>query len=278
MKRIFGYIFVLFFLATLSASAKTITIAQLTDIHIGCGKTGDTQEAMRHFKEAISEINARNDIDFVALTGDNIDKSNPKDLKAFCIEARAINKPYYIIMGNHDAHKIGGIPKDIYMHWINKSNKYQKTDSMSYEFPVSKDIQAVFLDGVVPNIPSAHGYFSEDTLAWFRKVLKQNKHKKVIVFQHFPVVPPRDEPTRTVLHATEYGNLLLLNNNVLLVASGHYHQGKVQVDENGITHISTPSLLSEAQYAIIKITYDDEAIFVRPKDFKVDVEFKDVAK
>lgn len=267
----------MFFALTLNVSAKTVTIAQLTDIHLGCGKTGDKEEAMRHFKEAIAQINANKDIDFVAITGDNIDTSKPKGLKEFCLSARAIKKPYYIIMGNHDAHKVAGIPKDTYMLCVNKLNKYQKKDDANYQFAINNDLQAVFLDGVVPNVPSSHGYFSEDTVTWFRKIVKENKHKKLLVFQHFPIVPPRDEPARTILHSTEYGNVLLLNNNILLIASGHYHQARVQTDENGTTHISTPSLLSEAQYAIIKVTYDD-GFCSYPKNFKVDVEFKDVSR
>lgn len=277
MKRIFAYILVFFFAATLNASAKTITIVQLTDVHVGCSENEKTADSLKHLNEAIDAINKRKDVNFVVFSGDNIDKSKPEDLKVFCLTAKKLKKPYYIIMGNHDAHKVAGIPKDIYMHYINLASKYQKTDDMNFQFPVTDDIQAVFLDGVVPNIPSSHGYFSEDTIKWLRKVIKQNKHKKIIIFQHFPLVPPRDEVARTVLHATEYNNLLLLNDNILLIASGHYHQGKVQTDDNGIVHISTPSLLSEAQYAVIKISYDD-AFFGCPKDFKVNVEFLDVEK
>ncbi len=277
MKRIFAYIFILFFAATLSVGAKTITIAQMTDVHIGDVESEKTQHSLQYLKEAIEAINARNDIDFVVFTGDNVDKSRPSDLKTFCVTARKLNKPYYVIMGNHDAHKVAGIPKDTYMHYIDIANKYQKSDAMNFQIPVTSDIQAVFLDGVVPNIPSSHGYFSEETIAWFRKVVKKNKHKKLIVFQHFPLVPPRDEPSRTILHSADYKNILLLNDNILLIASGHYHQAKVQTDENGIVHISTPSLLSEAQYAIIKINYD-EVFCGCPKNFKVDVEFLDIEK
>ena len=129
----------------------------------------------------------------------------------------------------------------------------------------------------MPNIPSSHGYFSEDTLAWFRKVLKKNKNKKVIVFQHFPLVTPRVEPDRTILHSDDYENILLLNSNILLIASGHYHQGRVQVDANEITHISTPSLFSEAQYAIIKIDYDNPC-FGKATNFKVNTEFLEVER
>lgn len=277
MKKIFAYIVVLFFAATLGANAVTITIAQMTDVHIGSADNEKTEHSLKHLTEAMDAINRRDDVDFVVFTGDNIDKSRPDDLKTFCKTTKKLNKPYYIIMGNHDAHKVAGIPKDTYMHYINLANKYQKSDAMNYQFPATKDVQAVFLDGVVPNIPSSHGYFSEDTISWLSKVLKKNKHKKVIIFQHFPLVPPRDEIARTVLHSRDYNNLLLLNNNVLLIASGHYHQGKVQTDDNGIIHISTPSLLSEAQYAIIKISYDD-TFWGCPKDFKVDVEFLDVEK
>ena len=277
MKRFCAYFLVVFFAVTLCADAKTITIAQITDVHLGCAKVEKTQNTMEHLVEAIKSVNAREDVDFTVFTGDNIDKSKADDLKAFCLVAKKLKKPYYIIMGNHDAHKISGIPKDTFMHYISKVNKYQNTTEMNFQIPVTNDLRAVFLDGTVPNIPSSHGYFSEETMNWLKKNLKKNKHKKVLIFQHFPVIPPRDEVARTILHVENYKNILLLNDNVLLIASGHYHQGKIQTDENGIVHISTPSLLSEVQYAIIKINYE-EKFFGRPKDFKVDVEFVDVKK
>lgn len=274
MKRIFAYIVFLFLVTTLTASAAGVSIAQITDVHIGDDEVPNS-DPLECLNSAIMSINSRKDIDFVVFTGDNIDKSTPANLKIFCKTARKLNKPYYIIMGNHDAHKIAGIPKDTYMSIIKKANKYQPKAESNFNFSINKYLEAVFVDGVTINVPSTHGFFTDDTIMWLKKTIRKNKNKEILIFQHFPIIPPANNPSHEILEVTNEKNVLLLSKNILLVASGHYHIGKVTVDDDGIYHISTPSLLHERQYRIIRVNYE-KSRFTCPKKFEVKTELVDI--
>lgn len=255
MKKILLAIFIIFFAFTLSANAACVRIAQLTDVHIGPKEDGKTATSIDKLQAAVDSINCRKDIDVVVFTGDNIDKSNVNDLKTFCKIVRKLNKPYYIMVGNHDAYNVSGIPHEEYMKVIKLINKNQKTTKTSFTFPINGDIQAICIDATTPNIPSGHGFFSDDTIAWFKQTLKKNKNKEIVIFQHFPLVAPEEQKQLRLLDPDEYESILDNNKNILLVASGHYHVGAVNTDCNGVYHISTPSLLMSAQYRIIEIDY-----------------------
>lgn len=273
MKKIFLAIVVIFFASTLCANAVCVRIAQLTDVHIGPKDDQKTATSIDKLKSAVADINSRNDIDLVVFTGDNIDKSNVKDLKTFCSIVRHLNKRYYVLLGNHDAYKISGIPQEEYMKAIRITNrKNQKTINANFTFSVNKDIEAICLDGTTRNIPSSHGFFGEETIKWFKKTLKENRDKEILLFQHFPLVQPEEQRQLRLLEPEEYESILDNNRNILLVASGHYHVGAVNIDENGVYHISTPSLLMSAQYRIIQIDYKKR----NPKCFEVKTELVDV--
>jgi len=272
MKKIFLYIFILFFATTLFANAASVRIAQLTDVHIGPKDDAKTASSVVKLNAAVDAINCRKDIDVVVFTGDNIDKSNVNDLKTFCKIVRRLNKPYYVLLGNHDAYKLSGIPQEDYMKVIKKVNKNQKTINSNFTFSLNRDIQAICLDGSTPNIPSGHGFFGEETIKWLKKTLLKNRNKEIVIFQHFPLVPPQDKKQLRLLEPEEYASILENNRNILLVASGHYHVEKVTIDENGVYHISSPSLLISAQYRIIEVDYNKHG----KKCFEVKTELVDV--
>lgn len=272
MKKLFLFAIILFFTSALCANATCVRIAQLTDVHIGPKDDEKTATSIDKLNAAIQSINDRQDIDVVVFTGDNIDKSNAKDLKTFCSLARNLNKPYYVLLGNHDAYKVSGIPQEDYMKAIKKTNKNQKTSDQNFIFSVNKDIKAICLDATTPNIPSSHGFFREKTLKWFKKTLLANQDKKILIFQHFPLVPPEEQKQLRLLEPEEEASILYNNKNILLVASGHYHVGGINIDENGIYHISTPSLLMSSQYRIIEINYNKR----KPKCFEIKTELVDV--
>ena len=91
----------LFFCLTSIANAKDLKFAQIADIHYDIG-----ENQTQILKWAVDELNRINDLDFVVFLGDNIDKSNRTILKSFLNIVSGLNKPYYIVLGNHDAHKI----------------------------------------------------------------------------------------------------------------------------------------------------------------------------
>ncbi len=256
-------------------SAKTLRFAQVTDVHFSPdGKSDslrDVTYSSRNLKFAINSIN-KQDVQFAVFLGDNIDKSRPENLLAFLRTTQALTKPYYLVVGNHDAYKLTGIPKDDYIKAVKLYNPNFKSDKPYYYFYPNKDIIAIVVDGATAFAPSTHGLYTEEMTSWLDKVLTDNKNKIAVIFQHFPLVPPLEKRSHTTLNPDKYLELLLKHKNVAAISSGHYHSDKVTVDENGIYHISVPSLLAPpGVYQIIQIDYKKER-FKNPTDVKINIE------
>ena len=62
--------------------------------------------------------------------------------------------------------------------------------------------------------------------------------KKVVILQHYPLIPPAKKEARYTYKADEYLKLLSEHENVKAVISGHFDTNKEQVYGN-ILHIST---------------------------------------
>lgn len=260
--------------------AKTIKFAQISDIHYTVN--GENVEySSRNWKNSnhilnrtIKKINAQ-DLDFVVFLGDNIDKSRSDYLEAFLKTASKLNKPFYICLGNHDAYKISGIPKEDYAKLVNKYNHDHKYNDFNYTFSVSSEILGMVVDGSFPVAPNSHGVINQKTMAWIDKTLDENKDKKVIIFQHFPLIEPYEKKTHTLVYKDRYEKMLSKHKNIIAVCSGHYHEPKVSKEENGIYHISAPSLGVLNSYQIVEIKYEDK-MFKEPSDFKFDVQTLEV--
>ena len=70
--------------------------------------------------------------------------------------------------------------------------------------------------------------------------------------------------------------MLKKHNNVVFIASGHYHHEKITLDERGIYHISASALGSRSassgsgKYQVVKIDYDKKFLSA-PKNIKVEI-------
>ncbi len=257
------------------AEAKTLRFAQLSDIHFSLSgvteyNSRDLSKTVETLDKAIDEINAK-DVDFVISLGDNIDKSREEDLAVFLRKMQKVKKPYYLDIGNHDSYKISGISKQTYIAYVQKYNKYQKFNSFNYTFSPTQDILAVVVDGVFPLVPSTHGVIQEKTLKWVDEVLSKHKDKKVIIFQHFPVIEPYENKSHMLVYKEQYMEMLAKHKNVIAICSGHYHEAKVTKDERGVYHISAPSLGTSQEYQIVEINYDPN-MFSSADNFKINVE------
>lgn len=250
MRKIILYILILISFSS-TAYAKPLKFIQLTDIHLSSDGSGsragiDLDKSVEVLQKAIAAINKTPDIDFVIFSGDNINKSNETDLRAFCEITAKLNKPYYISLGNHDVFKSNGLSKSGYVEIVREYNKNQKSKNTHFSFCPNDKFAVVVMDGTHQYIPSKRGSYSEEELAWLNKVLNKYKHRKVIIVQHFPLVEPTDNRSHRLLSTVAYFNMLSHHDNVVAVFSGHYHAGKI-TEKNGISHISTPAF-GEAPY------------------------------
>lgn len=232
----------------MKVNAGEIKFVQVTDTHIS-NKSTYSQDVL---KAAIEDINSQPNISFVVFTGDNIDSSKIENLDIFMKITKKLNVPYYIVIGNHDVFKSNGLSKKRYYEVIKAHNWFYHPAKPNFVFK-RREFVFIALDGAKETIPGTNGYYRESTLKWFDTQLTKYANKKVVVFQHFPVLPPTEEKSHQVYRAEDYMKILKNHDNVIAIISGHYHVNKEKMD-NGIYHISTPSLVGVTNpYKVIDI-------------------------
>ncbi len=230
------------------AYAGEIKFVQVTDTHV----SKDNQYSQQILRDAVKDINSLENISFVVFTGDNIDPSNYENLEAFLKIINKLNVRYYLVFGNHDVFKSSGLSKKRYLEIVRAHNWFYWPPKPNYVFKRGEFVFIV-LDGAKETIPGTNGYYKQATLEWFDQQLTKYKNRPVVVFQHFPVLPPTDDRSHKVYKPEDYMAVLNRHDNVIAVVSGHYHTNKEKMD-NGVYHINSPSLIGVPNpYKIIDI-------------------------
>jgi len=249
-----------FLIVTSSACAQGLKFVQVTDVHLapsGSASSRNIDDSVSGLQKTIESINTIPDLDFVVFSGDNIDQSNEESLKTFCQITQKLNKPYYIILGNHDAYAMGGISKTEYINIVKKYNKYQQSSSPFYYIYPNKEFIVIMMDGAISSFPNSHGFYYDEELEWLNNTLQKNSKREAVIIQHFPLVEPVVKKSHRVIDPENYFDVLKQNTNIFGIFSGHYHaEGVNQLD--GIYHVSTPSLLDYPyKYRVVEIKFND---------------------
>ncbi len=238
MKTLIKLFLISIFLLTMQSVvlAKSCKFIQITDVHYSKSDSND-----KVLSQAVENLNSMNDIDFIMFSGDVIDVSGEKDLISFCKVVKKLNKPYYILIGNHDVFKYNGLSKEQFMKIVKKNS------SVPYAKPnyIFKKDNIVFIavDGAKEVMPSAAGYYKEDTLKWLDSKLTKYKNSPVIIFQHFPLVFDENiyRGHRTYKNET-YLEMLSKHDNVVAVFTGHLHVD-YEKEVDGVQHIITTAFV-----------------------------------
>ncbi len=249
LKKIFALIiFLMCMFFPMSARAGEIKFVQVTDTHV----SKENQYSQEALKAAVKDINSLDNISFVVFTGDNIDPSKFENLEVFLKIINKLNVRYYLVFGNHDVFKSGGVSKKRYLEIVRSHNWFYWPAKPNYVFKRGEFVFIV-LDGAKEAIPGTNGYYKQATLDWFDKQLTKYKKRPVIVFQHFPILPPTEDRSHKVYKPEDYMAVLKRHDNVIAIVSGHYHMNKEKM-ENGVYHINSPSLTAvNNPYKIIDI-------------------------
>ena len=267
-KLLFNIIFSLFALLFVQniSHADVLEFAQVGDVHYTLNDT--YKEKYLHF---LSLSLRKKYPDFVMFLGDNVEKSKEENVIGFMRSIHSIRLPYYLVLGERDAHALGGIEKETYLDIVTTFNRNQDDNKKYYYFKPNKDFVCVVLNDTPDFAQSKHGEIPEEQIIWLEKLLIKYPKRMFLIFQHSPVLAPRDEYKLSMLNTEKYNELLKKYKNILLISSGHYHQESIKTDENGIRHISAPAFKDiPHSYQLIKIIYDEKNL-ESPKDIQITV-------
>lgn len=244
--------------------ADEIEFAQISDVHYTL--ENKTIDKYLYF---LSLSLKKRFTDFAVFLGDNVDKSKEENVIGFMRSVHSIKTPYYIVLGHTDAYSLSGLEKSEYLDIVTTFNRNQDDRKNYYYFKPNSDIVCVVLDDTADFAQSNHGEVTEEQITWLDNLLTKYSKRLFIIFEHSPILPPRDEYKLSMVNSEKYTEMLKKHNNVILVSSGHYHQDSVQQDENGVRHISAPAFKDiPHSYQLIKVIYDTKT-YQSPKDVEI---------
>lgn len=264
-RRFLNLLFVLvvsLFVLVDSAVAKDLShikFAHLSDVHVDVyAKQLKSRRlypySTKLLKDAVKQINSIDDLDFVVLSGDLTNTPKPANLDQFIKIVSVFKKPWYASPGNHDLSGTTPVYRKKFFETLHSANQAIPSNQFYYEVFPAKDYVFLMMNGVIMDKISAHGYFSDKELSWLDSKLSEYWNKKVVIVQHFPVVPPSKSEDHYILNQQEYMNVLDRHKNVLAVLSGHYHVTKI-TKFNNVMHVSTPALIEYPDaFRVITIT------------------------
>ena len=227
-----------------SASLKFI---QLSDVHFLANGTNTTfkmlGESPRLLDDAISQINEQNDVDFVMITGDLIDKGFEKELSAVLPHLENIVYPWYFAFGNHDRCVGGYLDTNLFISMLKKANPNYKFDKSYYAFSPKKGYRVIVLDNIITDEITSQGYIGEEQYNWLKSELDKYSKDTILIFMHVPLIEPFPSPNHKLRNATKIMTLIENYKNPIGVFQGHYHATKIVQHEN-VLYVNTPALVS----------------------------------
>ncbi len=231
-NKFFSVLFIFFALCT-SVFAEDLRFVQIDGLGFN-----STPESEQRLDKIITEVNRQKNVSFVVFSGNNISKPKRNDLEAFIKQAKKINVPVYIVLGQKDVNKQKDLGKADYMKIVGKNLRtHKKIESPNYVFE-KKGLVFIVLDGSKEVIPTSMGYYKPDVVKWLDEQLTLNSEKNVVILQHFPIIPPLEKETKYTAKPENYLKVLAKHKNVKAVISGHFGVNK-ELDFNRVKHIYT---------------------------------------
>lgn len=219
----------MYILFATTVMAKDIRFVQVTDVRYS--------ENNNTLSDIVQAVNNEKDVDFVVFTGDNIERPAKENLEGFIKEANQLKAPYYIVYGDKDVNKYKDFGKKEYIKLLKKKAKKYKQKSTNYTFE-KEGVVFFVVDGSKEVIPSTNGYYKADVLEWVDANLALYPRKNIVIFQHFPLIPPADNENYYTFKPEPYLKLISDHKNIKAVISGHFGVNKEETVEE-VLHIST---------------------------------------
>ena len=245
---------------------SSLRFAQVSDVHFMSNGYNSTikmiGESPRLLDDAVNQLNSYNHLDFVMFSGDQIDKSFEKELRAFLSHVAKLQHPWYLLFGNHDRCIGGYLTTSVYLDLVKQVNSNFNVDKSYYSFVPKKNYKVIVLDNIVMNEITSNGYIDEEQLKWLKKELDSSKNDVVLIFMHVPVVEPFASPNHRMRNGIVLKQLLESYKNPIAVFQGHYHATKITQRDN-VLYVSSPALVSYPNaFRIVSVSnYKDKVVF-----------------
>ena len=200
MKRLLFLLF--FYLITGSLQAQSLRFAHVTDTHVG------SNNAAEDLIRTVNDINAQNDIDFVILSGDITEFGSDQELLLAKQILDRLNKPWYIIPGNHDS------------KWSESGNNSFVRVFGDEKFVFEKGGFLFIGTASGPNMRMAPGLVPREQIVYLDSVLAHmpDPEQPVIFVNHYPL----DESLSNGYQVID----LLKTRNIQADLLGHGHINK----------------------------------------------------
>ena len=203
MKKPLLILWILIFSAASFAQKKPFRFAFLSDTHIG-SPDGKAEEDLRR---TVNDINNRNDIDFVVITGDITELGTNEELPRAKKLLDSLRVKYYIIPGNHD---VG----------------WSETGGMGFISTFGNDRFAFDHQGIRfigcssgPYVRMSDGHIPRDAMTWMKNILDSTDLNMPVIFlNHYPM----DNQMDNWYEVTD----MFKTRNTILFLCGHGHANK----------------------------------------------------
>lgn len=219
----------------------SLHFAQISDIHIS--SLGDHHDLLsgqspQFLAGVLARLNRIEDLDFVLFTGDLFDQADWAEFNTFQDIIQTLNKPYYVIPGNHDrraATSSEGLTHRQFAQHFNPQFDERPTppaaQSGYWSQTIAPSVQLIGLDSIIDD--DWGGLIDAPQITWLKNQLAQHAGKLVILAVHHPLHPLAPIDTHpdwqnfVCSNGPDLLNLLDTHPQVKIVLTGHHHCTKV---------------------------------------------------
>ena len=214
--------------------------AQLSDIHIS--SLGDHHDMLSgrsagFLRDIITRLNRIDDLDFVLITGDLFDVADDWEFRQFQKIIPTLQKPTYIIPGNHDRHAANrseGLTRHDFARHFNPQFEQRPTAPTAqagyWSIEINPQVQLMGLDSI--RDADWGGIIDTMQIKWLKNELDSCANKLVIVGVHHPLhrlARIDDDPDWSNFVCDNGPEVLALFDSypqVKVVLHGHHHLTK----------------------------------------------------
>ncbi len=179
---------------------QKLSFALLTDLHVNPSSASDTA-----LRQMVDEIN-KAVYDFVIVSGDLTNTGSNAELETVADALSKLNKPYYVIPGNHET------------NWSESAGLRFNQLFGNDRFSFRKNGFVMIGINTGPFMRMGDGLVKQEDLHWLSRQLEQTKKNKeqVIAFNHYPL--------NDGLSNWESVTEILKKSNCILSFCGHGHR------------------------------------------------------